>query len=252
MPNRILKESICTSEKISGLTDFEFRLWAGLITQADDAGRGDARPAIIKGRVFPLRERISAKDIDASLHALAAKGCVSLYTVGGKPYFWFPSWAEHQRIRNCVPKYPGPENSDNLPQLAADCGSSPQLAADCRLNPIQSNPNTESESESNTLAHSAAGAAGESEKADPFEVFWKAYPKKKSKGDAKKAFAALKNVNLDQLLSALEEQKKSKDWLKEGGQFIPYPATWLRRCCWEDEQEVNTENAGNTDYGTIL
>lgn len=254
MPNRILKESICTSEKISGLTDFEFRLWAGLITQADDAGRGDARPAIIKGRVFPLRERISAKDIDASLHALAAKGCVSLYTVGGKPYFWFPSWAEHQRIRNCVPKYPGPEDSDNLPQLAADCGNSPQSAADCRLNPIQSNPNPNpnTESESNTLAHSAAPAAGESAKTDQFEVFWKAYPKKKSKGDAKKAFSALKNVNLDQLLSALEEQKKSKEWLKEGGQFIPYPAKWLRRCCWEDEQEVNTENAENTDYGTIL
>ncbi len=89
-------------------------------------------------------------------------------------------------------------------------------------NPIQSE--YESEYESNTLAHSAAPAAGESAKTDQFEVFWEAYPKKKSKGDARKAFAALKNVNLDLLLSALEEQKKSKDWLKEGGQFIPYPA----------------------------
>ena len=51
MPNRIIKESITTSEKLASLSDFEFRLWIGLITQADDAGRGDARPAVIKGRV---------------------------------------------------------------------------------------------------------------------------------------------------------------------------------------------------------
>ena len=52
MPNRIIKESTFTSEKISSLSDFEFRLWVGLITQADDAGRGDARPAIIRAGCF--------------------------------------------------------------------------------------------------------------------------------------------------------------------------------------------------------
>ena len=136
MPNRILKESICASEKIASLSDFEFRLWVGLITQVDDAGRGDARPAIIKGRVFPLRERVTVKEIESALHGLAAKSCVSLYTVGGRPYFWFPTWSEHQRIRDCKPKYPGPDEAD-----LTTCGELPQIAADCGLNPIQSNPN---------------------------------------------------------------------------------------------------------------
>lgn len=144
MPNRIIKESICTSDKISSLTDFEFRLWVGLITQADDAGRGDARPAIIKGRVFPLRDRVTAKDIEAAVHGLAAKGCVSLYTVGGKPYFWFPTWSEHQRIRDVKPKYPSPEESDGaLPQSAADCRG---LPPESNPNPIQSESKLESES----------------------------------------------------------------------------------------------------------
>ena len=129
MPNRIIKESICTSEKIGSLSDFEFRLWIGLITQADDMGRGDARPAIIKGRVFPLRERVTAKDIDSAIHGLAAKGCVSLYTVGGKPYFWFPTWSEHQRVRDCKPKFPGPEESDENVQVFQSCGNPPQSAA---------------------------------------------------------------------------------------------------------------------------
>lgn len=129
MPNRILKESICTSEKISSLTDFEFRLWAGLLVLVDDAGRGDARPAIIKGRVFPLRERVTIKEIDVALHGLAAKGCVSLYTVGGKPYFWFPTWKDHQRIRDSKPKYPSPDENDALPQIAASCGELRRVAA---------------------------------------------------------------------------------------------------------------------------
>lgn len=143
MPNRIIKESISTSDKIAALSDFEFRLWVSLITLADDVGRGDARPAIIKGRAFPLRERLTTKDIDDALHGLAAKGCVSLYTVGGRPYFWFPTWNEHQRIRDCKPKYPGPEEADK-----EDCYNvSPQPAASCgdmrpESNPIQpkSNP----------------------------------------------------------------------------------------------------------------
>lgn len=141
MPNRIIKESLCSSEKIASLSDFEFRLWVGLITQADDAGRGDARPAIIKGRVFPFRERLSIKDIDAALQALAAKGCVSLYTVDGKPYFLFPGWVKHQRVRDCKPKYPEPPKNLNLPQPAASCGELPQPAA---LIQSESNPNPES------------------------------------------------------------------------------------------------------------
>lgn len=137
MPNRIIKESITTSEKLASLSDFEFRLWIGLITQADDAGRGDARPAVIKGRVFPFRERLTVKDVSSSLRALADKGCVTLYEIGGRPYFYFPNWSKHQRVRDCKPKYPEPTD-DSLRQVAADCGEARQSAAIIQSNPIQS------------------------------------------------------------------------------------------------------------------
>ena len=155
MPNRIIKESLCSSEKIASLSDFEFRLWVGLITQVDDAGRGGARPGIIKGRVFPFRERLSIKDIDAALQALAAKGCVSLYTVDGKPYFLFPGWVKHQRVRDCKPKYPEPPENLNLPQSAASCGELPQSAA---LIQSESNPNPESNPKEYCAEPQAAGA----------------------------------------------------------------------------------------------
>ena len=154
MPNRVIKESLCTSDNISELSDFEFRLWIGLIVIADDFGRGDARPAIIKGRCFPLRERVTIKDIECALHGLAAHSCVSLYKVGGKPYYSFPTWAAHQRIDRAKPKYPSPEEADPE-DSAADCRKSPQIAADCRKSRAESNPiriQSESESKSNVKA----------------------------------------------------------------------------------------------------
>ena len=147
MPNRIIKESTFTSDRIAELSDFEFRLWVGLITQADDLGRGDARPAIIKGRVFALRERVTNKDIASALHALAAGGCITLYEVGGRSYYLFPSWAEHQRVRDVKPKYPGPEEADAsgapaaLPRAAADRGG---LRPESNTNP-DTNTNTKTD-----------------------------------------------------------------------------------------------------------
>lgn len=72
---------------------------------------------------------------------------------------------------------------------------------------------------------------------DGFLEFWKAYPKKKKKGDALKAWAKLKarRETLTLILGALTWQTKTLDWTKDGGQFIPYPATYLNSQSWLDE-----------------
>lgn len=78
-----------------------------------------------------------------------------------------------------------------------------------------------------------------------FDVFWKAYPKKRAKGDARKAFKAAK-VNdelLIRILAAIDVQRSSEQWTKAGGQFIPYPATWIRAEGWEDVIEVEVDAA---------
>ena len=241
MPNRIIKESLCSSDKISSLTDFEFRLWVGLITQADDMGRGDARPSIIKGRVFPLRDRITNKDIDAALHGLAAKGCVSLYTVGGKPYFWFPTWGKHQRIRDSKAKYPGPEEADT-PQETAIRDTSQKFAASCGDSPPESNPiQSESKSESESNPNITREA---------FDVFWEAYPRKVGKSSARKSFSRV-SADLNTMLIAIERQKNSDQWRRDGGRYIPNPATWLNQGRWEDELPSDQKKPYQYDYGSM-
>lgn len=70
-----------------------------------------------------------------------------------------------------------------------------------------------------------------------FNLFWERYPKKLAKRDAEKAFAKIKPDEklFNLILEKLELYKQSEAWLKDGGQFIPYPATWLNGRRWEDE-----------------
>lgn len=70
-----------------------------------------------------------------------------------------------------------------------------------------------------------------------FDAFWAAYPKKVGKSDALKAFTRLKvsDALLDTMLTAIQQQRASPQWTKDGGQYIPNPATWLRQGRWEDE-----------------
>lgn len=75
-----------------------------------------------------------------------------------------------------------------------------------------------------------------------FEKFWSAYPKRVSKGAAEKAFAkAMKETTLETILAALEKLKPSYGWQKDGGQFIPYPATWLNAKGWNDEPQTEPQ-----------
>ena len=42
------------------------------------------------------------------------------------------------------------------------------------------------------------------------------------------------------MINSLEQFRGSKDWLKDNGQYIPYPSTWLNQKRWEDEDiQVN-------------
>ena len=70
-----------------------------------------------------------------------------------------------------------------------------------------------------------------------FDEFWAAYPRKVGKDAAAKAFAKRRvGVGLlAQMLAALSTQKTGEQWRKDGGQFIPHPATWLNEGRWQDE-----------------
>ena len=108
MSNRILKESICTSATVDGLTWFEEVCFYRLIVQCDDFGRMDARPSLLKARLFPLREEIESEVVRQAVERLSQVGLVLLYEVEGQPYLQLLTWEKHQRVRNQRSRFPAP------------------------------------------------------------------------------------------------------------------------------------------------
>lgn len=146
MPNRIIKESICTSDSVDQLSWFEEVLFYRLIVNCDDYGRYDGRPAIIKNRIFPLKSKLSEKSVKDALLKLVNADLILYYVVDGKPYIQLRTWDEHQRIRAKRSKYPQPSDSNLLTNDS-------ELLTNASV--IQSNP-IQSESESNSKRNAFA------------------------------------------------------------------------------------------------
>lgn len=88
------------------------------------------------------------------------------------------------------------------------------------------------------------------EQADLFNEFWMAYPKERRTGKGAVVKAWMKH-NVDALLSArmvqaLERLRLTEQWQREGGKFIPLPATWLNQRRWEDEIPDGPNPGGGT------
>ena len=67
-----------------------------------------------------------------------------------------------------------------------------------------------------------------------FDRFWEAYPRKAGKEEARKAFQRV-DVPVGVWVDAISVQRKSAQWQKEGGRYIPFPANWLNQRRWEDQ-----------------
>ena len=134
MPNRLIKESICTSDTIDKLSWFEEVTFYRLIVNCDDYGRFDARPAVLKSRLYPLKSAVTDKSVAEAINRLATVGLVTLYECDGRPILQLPTWDKHQQVRAKKSKYPAQVETCNH-MISDDIR--------CARNPIQSesNPN---------------------------------------------------------------------------------------------------------------
>lgn len=155
MPNRIIKESICTSDEIDQLNSEQEVFFYRLMVVVDDFGLIDARLPILKSKCYPLKS-IDINSIQSNLARLVTVGLVRLYRVDGKPYLSITNWAKHQQIRAQRAKYPMPEDGEEI-----TCN---QLISDAPV--IQSNP-IQSESNPNPISEPKGSSSPLQAKPDP-------------------------------------------------------------------------------------
>ena len=139
------------------------------------------------------------------------------------------------------------DESGKLTSAEWTVSDQPMLVKPMLENPMLENPMLENRTQYNTKEFITKefitkdippiSPKGKTDCSDLFNQFWTAYPKHIAKQSAVKAFEKLKPDEklLEAMLKAIEMQKESKQWEKDGGAFIPYPATWLNQRRWEDE-----------------
>lgn len=107
----------------------------------------------------------------------------------------------------------------------------------CEGNAPNPNPNPKEENTPLPPASGGRDRPGRATTSEGFEQFWAAYPRKRSKGQARKAWAKLRpNEQLLQaIIAGIERARTSDQWTRDDGQFVPHPATWLNAEGWLDE-----------------
>lgn len=211
MPNRIIKESICTSEDVAKLSMGAEILFYHLMVKADDFGVYFGNEQIIKNTCFPLKSsEIKLKQVESWLNELVKAGLLFAYIAeDGKKYVQFTKWSKHQQIRAKKSKYPLYDSTCNQ-LISDDCNS-------CR-NPIQSNTD-EIQSES-------------AQSADEIEIYfsrlWEMYPKKAGKSAvSKKSKKELFDAGFDVVASAIKaymaeikDCNRDMQYVKNGSTFF--------------------------------
>lgn len=214
---RTVKPEFFTSEDIISLSPFARLLYIGMWCEADREGRFAWKPNTLKLRYLPA-DNI---EIYSLCDEIVAAGLVVTY---GDGLAFIPSFSKHQSInpREAASTFPAPvEYSNNYSSRVTD--------ASLNVTDVQRGRKEGKES---------ICSSDDEQTSEGFEQFWTAYPKKQAKQDAAKAFrsAKLKPEQLQTVLQDITSRKSSAEWLKDGGKFIPLPATYLRGKRWEDEQ----------------
>lgn len=227
---RLISKSLGSSRKFHELLrvggklgEFCQLLFPLVIANTDDFGRMPGDAFTVKNVVLPSSRR-PEKDFDRALDVMAEVGLVDRYTADGIICLQIINFDAHQPNLHKRSKSQFPE--------------SPGLTGKYRTNIRELNL-TEFKGTQNPEPRTYVRQAD-----TLFEAFWKAYPKKKAKDDAQRAWDKRRPNDelLAVMLRAIERQKQSPDWQKESGRYIPFPATWLNQARWTDEVTVEVSD----------
>lgn len=172
MPSRIIKESVCTSTTLDGISAEAERLFYRLIVQCDDYGRMDGRLAVIASKCFPLKRTLTEADVGRWMDELSRADLLHAYAVDSRPYLQIATWARHQQIRAEKSKFPEmPKNAmplvflpspSFLPSIDINRAQIPSYSYSDSYSYSESKTKTESSSSSSSSPSPSSSASSSS------------------------------------------------------------------------------------------
>ena len=219
---RMLQNRISKSQKIASLSSDTVRLlYTWLLAHLDVNGNFYADPMIVNNLVF-TRLGHSIETITNALAELEDTGLINRYTIDNEIYLNYPDFQEKQPRLN-----PDREGTPEIPQPTQEL-----LPNNSGVTQTQIKVREVKLKKDNTAK-------------EGFEEFWKAYPRKVNKKEAITSWNKANTPDLEILIQSIEKQKTSDQWLRNNGQFIPYPSTWLNQERWADELTYGGNNGTN-------
>ena len=108
---RMIDPSFWVSEDVGRLSVFARLLFLGLVSQADDEGRGRAKPAYLRSQLFAYDERVRLSEVENALAEIGRNLAVRFYTAGGNQYYVLEHWHDWQSIDRPKPsRIPAPDD----------------------------------------------------------------------------------------------------------------------------------------------
>lgn len=259
---RSIKPEFWDDRKLARSTSRDARLlYIGLWNQADEHGRCNGDPTWIKGRIFPYESDLGADECARLLDELARGGWVHKYTVNGDPYLFLPKLAKHQRLEAAkVPsRLPAPEDADQetpSDQQERDGADLSESRADESAPGAEKLPLLYVAGGREHVSPSPAQRARDTEPTpgsddDPdWLKFWSVYPKKVSKKEARKRWAAaVKKTDPAVIIAGAERYRALVIAEKRAKSHIKDPDGWLNGEKWNDDLTDTTPIAAGGPVG---
>lgn len=141
MPARVIRGYINASRSLSRVSMHADLTFRALLVAADDYGRFDAEPRLLKAALYPLRDEVTPADVRGWVDELAGDGCVRLYEVDGREFLELKGWERHRcnGRRAKTSKFPDPpgvsEPSEETPGDPRISGTASPASEDLHTDP---------------------------------------------------------------------------------------------------------------------
>ena len=227
----MISKSLSTSEKRARLhqaagrmAEFCQAIYPLIVSHADDWGRLDGSTFHVKYAIDPSSPRPES-DFGKALTFLSGVGLIDWYEADGRKCIQIKDFDRHQeglhkRTERSSRKFPEPP--ENSP-----------------LREEKRNEEKRTEDNGNEPAGKVKPFRAKTALDEPmtFTAFYHRYPRKVKREEALKAWIKLAPSGdlVAAIHSALDWQIGQPDWQKEGGKFVPFPASWLNSKRWQDE-----------------
>lgn len=213
---RTIKPEFFTSEDIVALPYHARLLYIATWCEADREGRLVYKPLTLKMRYFPADNF----DVQEACNLLVTQGLLTLYGDGNA---FIPSFSSHQHInpRETPSKLPDPH------------------ATVTRHSRVGTRANLDMHAQ---VGKERKGKISDASEPVGFASFFETWPSSERKGGRSKCLEIWKKAGLEKdsavILSHVAMMKSSQSWMKNNGEFIPAPSSYLNQRKWDGANEI--------------